>query len=581
MICSLPSLRSCWPFLFALALVAATPASSQPDRRVARPVAASDSATDVRLVADGFHLTSASSKGNKAAPTPSAEASGEQQIIISPEVVRLAGVNSAVDRDNTPLVSADGSILFFNSTRQAERPWAKFNTVKQRFDDDIYFSTRVSGPNGEERWSEPINVGPEINSSEDDGIVAISPDGQALYFNSLKKGWDQDGGPFYRAKLSGVKWTDIQGLGGGITQFFKTRQLGNRYRIYGGSISSDAKDFYFATTVHSDNGKHQIWVSHWDGKEWGYPENLGPEVNAGGGSYAPCIAADGRTLYYTAGGREGYGGDDIFVSVYKDGKWGAPFNVGAPINTAGDDAFISLSASGEKAYLSRTIDNNEDLYVAPIPVISRPSSVMLLSGIVSDKENGKPLEATIVIEDLQTGKKIFNASSNSLTGSYTTVLQPGHDYGISISAPGYVFHSARYTIPSNVAYDKLGHDFQLQKLAEGEKFVANNIFFDYNTATLSPESRPELDRIVEMMKEHPQLKIQVDGHTDNIGSADYNNQLSLKRAESVKEYIISGGEITPDRITTQGFGFRKPIAPNKSEEGRKQNRRSEFTILQL
>jgi outer membrane protein OmpA-like peptidoglycan-associated protein len=194
---------------------------------------------------------------------------------------------------------------------------------------------------------------------------------------------------------------------------------------------------------------------------------------------------------------------------------------------------------------------------------------------------GKPLEATIVIEDLQTGSTIFNASSNSVTGTYTTVLQPGHDYGISIKAPGYVFHSARYTIPANVAYDKLGHDFQLQKLAEGEKFVANNIFFDYNTATLSPESRPELDRIVEMMTDHPQLKLEVDGHTDNIGSATYNDQLSLARAESVRDYLVAVGGIAVERIKTQGFGYHKPIASNSTEAGRKQNRRSEFTILSL
>ncbi|HVZ41003.1 MAG TPA: OmpA family protein [Candidatus Kapabacteria bacterium] len=492
----------------------------------------------------------------------------------------MSDINSP-DRDNTPLVSADGNVLFFNSTRLGSRPWASLNPLKKRYDDDIYFSYRVPSNDGMEHWSEPINVGPELNSSEDDGVVAISPDGQTLYFNSLKRGWEHDGGPFYKARLSGNKWTDIQGLGGGITDFFSSRDLGQRYRIYGGSISSDGKDFYFATTVHSDNGKHQIWVAHFNGREWGYPENLGPAINNGSGSYAPCIAADGKTLYFTTNREGGYGGDDIYISVLNNGVWGAPFNVGAPINTEQDDAFISLAASGDKAYLSRTVDSNEDIYVALLPVKSRPTNVILVSGQVTDKATGLPLEATIVIEDLQTGAKIFEANSNSISGQYTTVLRPGHDYGISISAPGYVFHSARYPVPQVVAYDKMHHDFQLQKLAQGEKFVANNIFFDYNTADLRSESKPELDRLVTMMKEHPQLILQINGHTDNIGSSDFNMQLSLRRAEAVKHYLVETGTIVPERITTQGFGFSKPIAPNATEDGRQQNRRSEFTILQL
>ncbi len=506
---------------------------------------------------------------------------GEEQVIISPEVLKVAGINSP-DRDNTPLVSADGNVLFFNSTRKGNRSWAKFNPVKNRYDDDIYFAIRKNLDGSAEQWGEPVNIGPELNSSEDDGIVAISPDGQTLYYNSLKRGWEADGGPFYRARLSGTTWTDIQGLGGGITEFFKKRETGNRYRIYGGSISSDGRDFYFATTVHSRTGSHELWVSHLNGSEWSYPVNLGPEINHGGGSYAPCIAADGKTLYYTASGlTDGYGGDDIYVSFLKDGIWQKPFNMGPPINTSGDDSFISIAASGERAYLSRTINDNEDIYMAPIPVISRPSSVILVNGLVTDKATGKAIEATIVIEDLKTGKKIFNANSNSISGHYTTVLRPGHDYGISISAPGYVFLSARYTIPGNVSYDKLKQDFQIQKLEQGQKFVANNIFFDYNTAELSQESRPELDRLVEMMQQYPQLRLSVDGHTDNVGPADYNYQLSLKRAEAVKNYLSTSGAIDPERITTQGFGFTKPVAPNRTEDGRKQNRRSEFMILSL
>ncbi len=571
---SLPFPRFRWPVLLALLLVSTfVPVVSQPSGARIGTSTATDSMADGRIMSQVMQAAQLRTNGSMG--------SGEQSIINVPSVVRLEGVNSA-DRDNTPLVSADGSVLFFNSTRRGDRSWARYNSNKKRHDDDIYFSIRIPSNDGIEHWTDPVNVGTSLNSSEDDGVVAISPDGQTLYFNSLKRGWEQDGGPFYRARLSGNAWVDIQGLGGGINEFFRSHEVGERFRVYGGSVSSDGKDFYFATTVHSPNGKHQIWVSHWNGVAWGAPENLGMDVNHGGGSYAPCIAADGKTLFFTATGKEGgYGGDDIYLTVNNNGTWGIPFNAGAPINTEGDDAFISLAASGDKAYLSRMIDGNEDLYVAPIPIKSRPSSVILVSGTVTDKATNAPLEATIVIEDLSTGTKIFDATSNSISGSYTTVLRPGHDYGISITAPGYVFHSARYTVPTNVSYDKLAHDFQLQRLAEGERFVANNIFFDYNTATLSPESRPELDRIVGMMREHPQLRLQINGHTDNIGSAEFNKQLSLRRADAVRDYLVNVGGVTTDRIATQGFGYTKPTASNATEDGRKQNRRSEFTILKL
>jgi len=565
----------------AVLMLATSLASAQVTPRI-RTTSIAEPRLDARYLAD--ERTANNTKNNKehAADGAVDKKSGEeQQVIIDPQVLRIDGINSS-DRDNTPLVSADGNVLFFNSTRHGDRPWAKFNQIKDRYDDDIYFSVRTGSEDGREMWGEPSNIGADLNSSEDDGIVAISPDGLVLYFNSLKKGWERDGGPFYRSRLVGTRWTDIQGLSGGITDFFKSREPGNRYRIYGGSISSDGRDFYFATTVHSRTGNHEIWVSHWTGERWSYPENLGPDINHGGGSYAPYIAADGRTLYFTATGLAGgYGGDDIYVAVLRGKEWLKPFNMGPPINTAGDDAFISIAASGEKAYLSRTINGNEDIYVAPIPVISRPSSVILVSGSIRDKVSGAPIEANVVIEDLKTGRKIFNANSHSLTGDYTTVLRPGNDYGISISAPGYVFLSARYTVPENVSYDKLNQDFQLQKLEEGQKFVANNIFFDYNAAELSTESRPELDRLVEMMQQHPQLRLAVDGHTDNVGSAEFNKQLSLERAESVKQYLIEHGQIDPERITTHGYGFSKPIASNRTEEGRRQNRRSEFTILSL
>jgi outer membrane protein OmpA-like peptidoglycan-associated protein len=161
------------------------------------------------------------------------------------------------------------------------------------------------------------------------------------------------------------------------------------------------------------------------------------------------------------------------------------------------------------------------------------------------------------------------------------VLQSGKDYGISISSPGYVFLSQRYTIPVNTSYKEFTKTFELDKLRQGASFVVNNIFFDYDQAVLRPESKPELERAVALLAEYPTVRIAIDGHTDNIGSSTYNQKLSIQRAEAVREYLVTQGGIDSTRIEVRGFGFSKPIAPNTTDEGRQQNRRTEFTVLQM
>lgn len=496
---------------------------------------------------------------------------------------KVIGINSP-DRDNTPIVSADGMVMFFNSTRRGDRSWARYNQHSKRYDEDIYFAVRSSVRRDAEYWDEPVNIGSTLNSSEDDGVVSISPDGQTLYFNSLKKGWERDGGPFYLAKLRGRDWCDITPMGGGIADFFAKHPRGAGFRIYGGSISSDGNTFYFATTLYSPTGKHQIWVSRRTEHGWGYPENLGPTINDGFGSYAPCIAADGVSLFYASSAPRGNGGDDIYLAKRRDSVWSDPVNIGSPINTSEDNSFLSLPASGDRVYFSITSDGNEDIFVAPLPHLMRPHPVVLVSGRVTDRISGKPLEAKVTIEDLSTGKTIFEANSNQLDGLYTAVLPAGRDYGISISAPGYLFLSERYTIAEETPYNEYRQDFpleQLEQLKTGGSFVVNNIFFDYNEATLSATSKPELERVIALMQERPTLSLEIHGHTDNVGSASYNVKLSLRRAEAVRDYLVTTGGISADRLRVRGFGFTKPVATNKTEEGRHQNRRSEFTVITM
>ncbi|MBC8145084.1 MAG: OmpA family protein, partial [bacterium] len=261
--------------------------------------------------------------------------------------------------------------------------------------------------------------------------------------------------------------------------------------------------------------------------------------------------------------------------------WQTPINVGAPINTPGTDAFLSVPASGDRVYLSSSREGDEDIFRTPLPEFLRPTKVVLLGGQVMESASGEPIEANIIIEDLQTGEKIFNVNSNSATGRYTVVLQPGRDYGISVAAKGHVFLSERYTIPENTEYIEFARDFCIDKIKEGRSFVVKNLFFGYNSDTLTTGSRPELDRLAEFLIEYPNAQIEIGGHTDNKGSTGYNLALSRRRAEAVQKYLFDSKRVEVARIRTRGYGFDKPTATNETEDGRQQNRRTEFMIITM
>jgi outer membrane protein OmpA-like peptidoglycan-associated protein len=483
-----------------------------------------------------------------------------------------------VSSDNTPRLTADGRVMFFNSTRYDRRAWARLKPGGGSYDADIYFKVRDVDPGDGEGWHTPVNVGQPINTAEDDAVETISPNGGTIYYTSLKKGWVPLGGPFFRADLDGRSWKNITGLGGCITEFFLSSPP---FRICGATIGAYGDVFYFATTAHSRSGNHEIWVSHLRDGVWSYPENLGAPVNDPRGSYAPFIAADGRTLYFTSRRPGGAGSGDVYVTVLGDSGWQQPINLGPSINTPDDDAFFSIPASGDRVYFSRLKDGVESIGSAPLDRSLRPSSVLLLTGLITDRQTGAPVEATITIEDLKTGKTIESSGRNGVDHRFTAVLLPGHDYGISASAPGYGFSSVRYTVPALILYKEVTQNIELERLGQGKSFALNNVFFDYNADTLKSESTPELERLVGFLRDHPGSRIMVSGHTDNIGSEKFNVELSRRRADAVRGFLLRTSGIDPSRIESRGYGSAMPSASNTTDEGRQKNRCVQFTILAM
>jgi outer membrane protein OmpA-like peptidoglycan-associated protein len=381
---------------------------------------------------------------------------------------KVLGVNLSA-RDNSPVVSTDGNLIFFNSTRSANREWARFDSASGRYDEDIFYAVRLS-EGLEEKWSEPVNLGPAVNSGADDGIVSLSPDGRTVYFNSLKRKWTQNGGPFYRATLSGIRWSNIQGLGGGLTEFFIGPDSCLPFRIYGASMSPDQRSFYFATTYHSTDCSHQIWVSRFVEGKWSYPERLGGTVNFGGETFAPYVGADGVSLLFASRRANGIGGDDIYATVLRDGKWQKPVLLPAGLNSRGDESFFALTAGGDRAYLSSSQSgpNSDDIYTIPIEDVLPGNYMQLVHGTVVDSRTGTPLSAAITVEaessgPLQSRTGIYNGRSNQIAGTYGMVLASGRSYRIRYEAPGYLPAYRRCELLMDSSHHSVVQDVELTR----------------------------------------------------------------------------------------------------------------------
>ena len=207
------------------------------------------------------------------------------------------------------------------------------------------------------------------------------------------------------------------------------------------------------------------------------------------------------------------------------------------------------------------------------------ANLTLLKGIIRDDETQNPLDASITLVDNTKNLVIATLESNSKTGRYLVSLPSGVNYGISVKAENYLFHSENFDIPESTGYQEVVKDIDMKKIDIGSKIVLRNIFFDFNKSTLRPESVYELTQLINLLKETPNLKIELSGHTDNVGTASYNLKLSEERAKAVVDYLISKG-INSSRLTYKGYGFEQPVATNDTEEGRQLNRRTEFKITE-
>ena len=315
------------------------------------------------------------------------------------------------------------------------------------------------------------------------------------------------------------------------------------------------------------------------------PTSCGPNINTWGSEMSPFLAADGATLYFASDGRRGFGGVDIWMTRRLDDtwtRWSEPKNLGPSINSPEWDAYYTVPARGDYAYLCGMNPENgsADLYRIKLTKGVQPNPVVLVSGRVIDASTKKPIATNVEYESLTKSKIIGIARSEPDQGAYKIVLPAGDLYGFRAEAPGYYPVSDRLDTRNLTDYAELTRDLFLVPIRKNETIVLNNLFFDFGKADLRQESFAELDRLAQFLVESPKITIELSGHTDNVGGDAANKVVSQERVNAVKLYL-QGRSVADARMKAVGYGKTKPLAPNVSEEGRQRNRRVEFKILSM
>ncbi len=474
-------------------------------------------------------------------------------------------INTQYD-EYLPVVTADESMMVF--TR-------RFNNDTTP-NEDFYMSTRVKDTL---QWRMALDLEEPINTEENEGAICLSPDGKRMFF-AAKNRKDGIGGfdLFYCIRV-GNDWEGPYNMGEPVNSYGWESQP---------SISSDGKSLYFCSRRKGGQGGLDIWVSHLENNFWGKPVNLGPNINSAKDEQTPFIHPDNQTLYFSSNGHIGMGDADLFVAR-KDtaGEWSVPENLGYPINTSGNENGLIVTASGDRAYYSSYHEGNGlDLFYFPLPKTVQPTYVTYVKGKVFDSETEETLAATIELIDLDTGDTILETISDRISGEFLVTLTAGKNYMYNVSKNNYLFFSENFSLEDIAANEPFLIDIPLKKAFHTKTFESNvgqtvvlkNVFFETNSFDLKTTSYAELDKLVGMLNQYDLLHIEIGGHTDSIGSAEYNLELSENRAKSVHSYLLGKG-IDSERLSYKGYGKSQPLADNETETGRAINRRTEFKVI--
>jgi outer membrane protein OmpA-like peptidoglycan-associated protein len=541
-----------------------------------------------------------------------------------------SAVNSEFSELN-PVISPDGRTLYFGRKNHPANRYGVKGSETIAGSQDIWFSEKVG-----DTWSTARRLSEVLNRDQYNTILSISPDGQTILLKGAYVNGAYETRGFSISNKTNGGWSvpvkvDIPG--------YEQMSKGKNEYAY---LTMDGKAILLAFARKKNSEDDDLYVSFFEDGRWTRPLELGEEINTKYSETTPFLSADGKTLYFSSDRPGGQGSQDIYMTRRLDDTWQhwrKPQNLGTPINTEEYDAYYSIAAKGDYAYFmsGKGSLGKKDIFRLAIesPEGDSPESagspdgispksrgtgaggtesggkvgnapadaaigdsrfgnsstrsvtsqdsdpVVLVSGTVLNQQTGKvPEDASVSYEDLSTGKVLGQAKPDPATGRYKLVLPFGKNYGITAKAKGLIPTSTNLDLTTMKGrYLELDdRDLSMVPLVKGNTATINNLFFDLGKATLKPESAPELKRILQVMSENKALVIEISGHTDNTGSDEINNKLSLERANAVKDYLLKSG-IDTARIRTKGYGKTKPKADNSTEEGRQINRRVEIEIL--
>ncbi len=465
----------------------------------------------------------------------------------------------------SPTISADGRTMIYQ---------ADINEPKQY---RIYAKQKVF-----DQWSRPIALD-GINSSNNDGGCFITYDQNYLIFTSDRKG-GLGNCDLWISQRKGDRWSEPVNMGAPLNS--------PGYEGFA-SLSPDGTTIYFTRECQEKTACKERLALYYSEKAngaWGEPKKMPAPINTEYCEFGPVILADNISLIFSSTRPGGYGGYDLYKTERTEqGGWDPPVNLGSFINTPGEDSLIAIPASGEIMYYTSAAEAKEKggregvrrIYSVPIPANLQQTKVVVVRGVVRDRRNtSKTLHAELTITDVNRDDRPIVIQSNRDDGTYIVILNKGKVCDFSVKSPGYLFHSKKIDLTALDSYKEINEDILLEPIVVGAAIVLNNMYFKFKSAELMAESKYELNRIILLMKENPSLKVEIGGHTDNIGSDKANQKLSMRRAVSVIEYLVKHG-VERKRLVGKGYGETKPVATNKREEGRKENRRVEIKVLSI
>ena len=490
-------------------------------------------------------------------------------------------INTAGSSEYLPALTADGQTMVF--TRRVDNR-----------QEDFFRSERVDG-----RWQEAQPLA-GVNTAANEGAQALSADGRLLVFTACDRRDGIGGCDLYYALRHDTGWTAPRNLGAPVnTRAWESQP----------SLAANGNLLFFASRRAGGQGEADLYASGRtpDGG-WTEPINLGPTVNTPADDMAPFFHADGRTLYFMSEGHPGMGGFDLYLTrIGEDNLWATPTNLGPPINTPGNEGALAVALDGRTAYYAtdaNTLDTarvsvgggaagrGTDLYTFELPEPARAGVVTYLRARVIDAVTRAPIGASALISDAATDAPFVRRRADDEDGTFLAVLPAGKAYALTVEEPGYLFYSDRFelTEPADIGapYELL---IPLQPLpvqgvstsptapaAEAPPVVLRNVLFATASADLLPASTPELTKLAALLTDNPALRIELRGHTDDVGEEAGNLALSQRRAEAVRDYLITAG-IDPARLRAEGFGESRPQREGTDAESRRLNRRTEFVVL--